>query len=78
MAKRHGIEASQSLYRADGRWYHLLKAFPGVLFDSKGYILFSTADEYENCVEIKRYEEKDQATVQHGIAKILGYKLLAD
>lgn len=63
LAKRHGIDAKQSLYRADGRWYHLLKAFPGVLFDSAGYVCFSTAQEYENCAQIKRYDEKDQAIV---------------
>ncbi len=77
LAKRHQIEAKQSLYRADGRWYHLLKVFPGVLFDSEGYVRFRTAQEYENCVQIKRYEQKDQAIIQHGIAKIPGYQLLA-
>ena len=33
------IEAKQALYREDGKWYHNLTKFPGVLFDKGGYFL---------------------------------------
>jgi 5-methylcytosine-specific restriction protein A len=73
LAKRHGVAAKHALYRANGLWYHLLKKFPGVLFDAAGYIVFSTAEEYESCNAIKRYEQKNHARVKDGIAQIPGY-----
>lgn len=75
LAKQHGIEAAHSLYRGDGHWYHLLKKFPGVLFDANGYVRFETSHEYEACAEIRRYEEKEQAFVRDGISKLPRYKL---
>lgn len=40
------INAKHALYRADGKWYHNLKKFPGVLFDENGLIFFSTEEAY--------------------------------
>ena len=41
-----GINAEHALYRKDGKWYHNLKDFPGVLFDENGYIIFRTQESY--------------------------------
>ena len=43
-----GVGAKHALYRDDGKWYHHLKAFPGVLFDANGYVIFETKQEYLN------------------------------
>ena len=40
------INAKHALYRADGKWYHNLKTFPGVLFDENGLIFFPTEETY--------------------------------
>jgi 5-methylcytosine-specific restriction protein A len=31
------VNAKHALYREDGRWYHQLQEFPGVLFDANGF-----------------------------------------
>lgn len=41
------VGARHALYREDGRWYHHLVQFPGALFDSSGYVLFRTREDYE-------------------------------
>lgn len=51
-----GINAVHALYRADGKWYHHLKRFPGVLFDDEGYIVFPTEASYIN--HPKNYNER--------------------
>jgi len=40
------IEAKHALFRYDGRWYHHLNLFPGVLFDSNGYVRFESENHY--------------------------------
>lgn len=40
------IGAKHALYREDGKWYHQLKEFPGVLFDANGYVIFETKKDY--------------------------------
>ena len=42
-----GLNAQHSLYRKDGKWYHHLKSFPGILFDKDGYVIFDTEADYE-------------------------------
>lgn len=44
-----GVGALHALYNANGKWYHPLKFFPGAFFDSNGYILFKTKEEYRSC-----------------------------
>lgn len=41
------LGANHSLYRDDGKWYHNLKRFPGVLFDKNGYVIFENENEYK-------------------------------
>ncbi len=64
------IGAEHALYHKDGNWYHQLKKFPGVLFDSHGYILFETADEFFNCASL--HIRKDVRAPQ-GISSIKEY-----
>ena len=42
------IGAKHALYREDGKWYHPLTDFPGVLFDKNGYVVFTTKSDYLN------------------------------
>lgn len=42
-----GLGLKHALYREDGKWYHHLAEFPGALFDSKGFIVFHSREEYE-------------------------------
>lgn len=70
---RYGLKASHCLYRADGTWYHTLKRFPGILFDSSGFIQFQDHQEYMACKEMTIYLDKDQAVIPKGISKIAGY-----
>ncbi|TBX68346.1 hypothetical protein EZL74_08525 [Flavobacterium silvisoli] len=48
--------AKHALYREDGKWYHNLKKFPGVLFDKNGYVIFNSIEEYNNedALQIKK------------------------
>ena len=40
--------AQHCLYSAEGKWFHNLKKFPGVLFDKNGMLLFESSEEYIN------------------------------
>ncbi len=42
------VNAKHALYREDGKWYHNLTRFPGVLFDKNGYIIFKKEEDYIN------------------------------
>lgn len=42
------IGAKHARYREDGKWYHHLIDFPGVLFDENGYLVFNSEDDYLN------------------------------
>ena len=68
------VGAKHALYIHDGHWYHLLKEFPGALFDDNGYILFSTEDEYRASPHLAIYEKTNQVSIkQPGISAIPGY-----
>lgn len=40
------VGARHALYHHEGVWYHQLQHFPGALFDSNGYVLFGTPEEF--------------------------------
>lgn len=65
-----GINVVHALYRADGKWYHNLKRFPGVLFDDEGYIVFPTEASYINHPKLQR---KSDLHVTDGISGLDGY-----
>jgi hypothetical protein len=56
--------ASHTLYRQNGTWYHHLKAFPGVLFDINGYIMFNSKSEYDKSIYLDHGKE---LTIRGGI-----------
>ena len=43
------MNANHALYSRTGNWYHRLRRFPGAFFDSKGYVLFETENDFLNC-----------------------------
>ncbi len=50
--KRWQVGAKHALYRADGKWYHVLTSFPAALFDASGYIMFEREEDYRNCSDL--------------------------
>ena len=66
------IEAEHALYREDGKWYHNLKKFPGVLFDSHGYVLFKSENVYLNHSSL---QHKKDLHVMGGISSLNEYRL---
>lgn len=73
LCTKYGLDAEHCLYRADGKWYHVLKQFPGILFDRNGFVRFSNHEEFSTCAALKVYAETDQVVVPEGISKIPGY-----
>jgi 5-methylcytosine-specific restriction enzyme A len=65
-----GVGAVHALYREDGKWYHRLERFPGALFDSNGYVLFRTQEEYLRSPYLQRTQDLH---VDRGISSIPGY-----
>jgi restriction system protein len=68
--KRWGVGAKHALYRADGKWYHHLKKFPGALFDRNGYIVFNTKEDYLSCPYLQHGETLH---IPNGISSIPQY-----
>lgn len=64
------LEAKQALYREDGKWYHNLTRFPGVLFDKEGYVIFSNKIEY--CANTNLQIKKDLHVI-NGISSLDNY-----
>ncbi len=63
--------AIHSLYRKDGRWYHHLKHFPGVLFDFNGFIFFKSQSDYLNS---PYFQYGKDLNVPNGISSIPEYQ----
>jgi len=64
------LEAKHALYREDGKWYHNLKEFPGVLFDRNGYLMYQNEEMYINDPDLQR---KKDLHIKNGIANLRGY-----
>jgi len=69
------LGAKHALYREDGKWYHRLKIFPGVLFDQNGYVLFESEESYKS--ESKLKQQKDLHVIG-GIESLSGYEPFTD
>ena len=65
------IDAKHALYREDGKWYHHLKEFPGILFDINGYLLFRSENDYFNNLELQHGIDLH---IKNGISSLAGYK----
>lgn len=70
-----GVGAKHALYSVEGKWYHLLNEFPGALFDSNGYVVFETYEEYIQSPYLKIGQE---INVPGGISKIPSYVLVSE
>lgn len=64
------IEAKQALYREDGKWYHNLTKFPGVLFDKGGYVIFSNKEEYHANSNL---QIKQDLHIKNGLSSLVEY-----
>ena len=68
--KLWNVKANHALYHKDGNWYHVLRGFPGALFDPNGYVLFQTESDFVNC---RNLIIGDEVHVQGVISGIPGY-----
>ena len=71
--QKYKIGAVEARYRRNGVWYHPLNAFPGVLFDASGYVLFNSESEYVSCVEVKKGPDPNHIHVRGGISSLPFY-----
>lgn len=69
------INAKHALYRKDGKWYHNLKSFPGVLFDENGYAIFTMEEEYKNNPKLTIRQDLN---VKDGIENLVNYQKFND
>jgi len=68
-----GIGAYHTLYREDGKWYHVLKKFPGALCDANGFVRFDTEDDYRSCHGVHVTVETNSCHVPEGISSLSSY-----
>ena len=72
------LGAKDAHYSHDGTCYMSLGAFPGVLFDWDGYLIFQCEDEYRYHPRLKHKPGEDRrcrTTIRHGgISKLPGYQ----
>ena len=69
------LGAKHALYREDGKWYHNLRKFPGVLFDKNGFVIFHNEEDYKSCSEL---QIRKDLHVINGIESLGQYKRLSD
>lgn len=74
LCQEWGIKVEHALYREDGTWYHILRRFPGALFDAHGYIVFETEEDYKRCPGALFGREKNWMNVPAGIASLPDYR----
>jgi hypothetical protein len=65
------LGAAHSLYRENGKWYHHLKNFPGILFDRNGLLVFETEIEYKSNDSMQLGEDLN---IPMGISRMVGYR----
>lgn len=79
LSRQYGVHASHALYRETGDWYHVLNAFPGVLFDAGGYLHFESELDYQLFIRdidnlgVRQSLETNTLTVRQGIARHPAY-----
>jgi len=65
------VDVVHALYHQDGTFFENLREFPGALFDSNGYVVFNTEQEYNACSYL---DIGQKLNVHNGISSIPGYK----
>lgn len=79
LAKQHKIHARHALYRKTGDWYHVLRDFPGALFDAQGYLLFDDKKAYEAFTQgslgpgVTQNKNSNTLRIRNGIAGLMSY-----
>jgi 5-methylcytosine-specific restriction enzyme A len=70
------VGARDCKYHKDGTFYMGLDIFPGALFDTHGYILFKTEEEYRRCSYLAFTDSinGEKINVHQGISSIPGYR----
>lgn len=69
------VGANHALYREDGKWYHHLTKFPGVLFDANGYVIFESEEDYRKNPSLQLREDLH---VQGGISSLPEYVRISE
>ncbi len=70
------VGAAQGRYSHDGHWYATLARFPAALFDSRGYVVFATEEEYVSSPHLNI--GKQISVPKPGISAIRGYVRVID
>ena len=65
------VDVLHALYHQDGTFFENLREFPGALFDSNGYLVFKTEQEYNTCPYL---DIGQKLNVHNGISSIPGYR----
>lgn len=73
LLEQEKLLAKHALYHGEGTWYHYLTSFPGVLFDSEGYVVFDSKAAYDRSPYLSFGED---VHVPQGISHIPGYRLM--
>jgi hypothetical protein len=71
---QYAPDAIHCLRRESGDWYHELEGFPGVLFDSSGFVRFETKADYKAHAMLVHGKTGDQLSIKGGISNLLGYQ----
>lgn len=73
LSERFRLAVLHALYRRTGDWYHVLRRFPGALFDGTGYLLFDSEAAYldflidRHNLGVKQTVETNTLSIKKGI-----------
>ncbi|HXD00733.1 MAG TPA: hypothetical protein VN048_15430, partial [Verrucomicrobiae bacterium] len=67
---KYKLGAQHALYRRDGKWFHHLQRFPGILCDESGFVRFRTKEEYQKHPSLQHGQDLH---VPDGIASMSSY-----
>lgn len=70
-----GLNANHALFRESGTWYNNLERFPGVLFDSHGYLWIESKAAYDRQ---SKFHIGKELTIRDGIRNVPGYQASAE
>ncbi len=68
---RWGVGARHALYHQQGKWFHVLKRFPGALMDEHGYVVFETEAEFRSTAGL---QVKKEVFCSRGISSLPKYR----
>jgi len=64
LSKQEGLDVRHSLYRETGDYYHVLKAFPAVNHDEKGYVIWPDKRSYYSDPRLRIYVQTNQVSLR--------------